>query len=62
MPEIIVTIKKDGSTEVEGKNFKGAGCEKATEAIEQALGKSTSKTLKPEYYETVQEDNSIKIS
>jgi hypothetical protein len=62
MPEVIVTIKPDGSTEVEGKNFHGAGCTKATEAIEAALGKTTAKALKPEYYETVQEDNSIKIT
>lgn len=62
MPEIIVTIKTDGSTEIEGQNFKGNSCAKATEAIEAALGKVKSKKLKPEYYDTVQESDQIKIS
>jgi hypothetical protein len=49
-PEIIVTINPDGSTTVEGMNFTGSGCTKATEAIERALGKKVKQELKPEYF------------
>ena len=35
---IEVTIKPDGKVEIEAIGFKGGSCEKATQAIEQALG------------------------
>ena len=61
MPEIIVTVKPNGETIVEGENFKGSGCKSATEFIEKALGKVASDKLKPEYYETAKLGESIKI-
>jgi fatty acid/phospholipid biosynthesis enzyme len=61
MKEIIVTIKKDGTTEIEGKGFVGNACDKAMEPIEKALGKVAKKKLKSEYYTNVRIDENIKI-
>jgi len=50
---IVVTVKQDGSVEVEAIGFKGNACEKATEAIEKALGiEAAPRKRKPEYYTT----------
>ena len=50
MPEIVITIKQNGETNIEGQNFKDASCAKATEAFEKALGTVASRNKKPEYY------------
>lgn len=59
--EIEVTIKTDGTTVIEGKNFSGAGCEKATAELEKALGTVSIKKHKPEYYETEKVGTGISI-
>ena len=58
---IEVTIKADGTTVIEGKNFTGSGCEKATKELEKALGSVSSRKNKPEYYETEKVGTGISI-
>ena len=48
---IEVTIKTDGKVEIEAIGFKGGACEKATQAIEQALGTVSTRKKKPEFYQ-----------
>lgn len=48
--EIVIDIETDGTVTIEGKNFEGGECTKFTAEIEQALGKVTQRTLKPEYH------------
>ena len=38
-----VTFKKDGSTQIEGHNFKGVACEEATSFLEKLLGSVSGK-------------------
>ena len=45
---ILVRVSESGDIQVEAKGFQGKGCEAATQAIEQALGRSTGRKLKPE--------------
>jgi hypothetical protein len=47
--QIEITFKPDGKVTVEGKNFSGPDCEKASQEIEKALGLTTSKVFKPEH-------------
>lgn len=49
-PIIEVTIAPDGKITIEGKGFKAAACEKATAALEKALGKTVSDHRTSEYY------------
>lgn len=51
-PEIIITVALDGSTTVETIGYKGKSCQDASKAIEIALGKKQSETLKPEFYQS----------
>lgn len=52
MKTITVEVKEDGSVKIEAAGFTGSACEKATEAIEKALGTpSGPRTKKPEYYQ-----------
>jgi NifU-like protein involved in Fe-S cluster formation len=51
MKTINVEIKEDGTVVVQAVGFKGKACELATAAIEQALGKITSKRKTPEWYQ-----------
>jgi hypothetical protein len=46
---IEITFKVDGTCNIEGKEFKGPDCEKATKEIESVLGTVTGKTFKPEH-------------
>jgi hypothetical protein len=46
---ILVRVSPYGDIQVEAEGFQGKGCEAATQAIEQALGKRTGRTLKPEH-------------
>jgi hypothetical protein len=46
---ILVRVAPDGGLTVEADGFQGKGCEAATRAIEDALGKRTGRTLKPEH-------------
>ena len=49
--EIIVDIAPDGSIKIEGNNFVGAECTKATAFLEKALGVAGASTKKREYNE-----------
>jgi hypothetical protein len=49
---IEVTISATGEISIEALNFTGADCEKATKALENALGVSVKQTKKPEYFQT----------
>lgn len=49
-PTIEVTVRPDGSIEVDAVGFHGGTCEQATAFLEQALGPVTTKQRKPEYY------------
>ena len=46
---IHVRVSQNGETTVEADGFQGKGCEAATKAIEEALGKRSSRKLKPEH-------------
>jgi len=46
---ILVRVSPTGDIQVEADGFQGKGCEASTREIEQALGKRTSRTLKPEH-------------
>jgi Protein of unknown function (DUF2997) len=49
LKEIVVTIKKDGTTSIEPtKGFKGTECLKETADLEAALGKLERRDPKPE--------------
>jgi hypothetical protein len=47
---ILVNISPFGEITVEAEGFQGKGCEAATKAIEEALGKSTQRTRKPDFW------------
>lgn len=48
--KIHVRITPDGEITVEAEGYKGNGCEAATKAIEEALGKPGTRSRKPEYW------------
>ena len=47
---IHVRISPEGGISVEADGFKGNGCEAATKAIEEALGKTSKRTRKPDFW------------
>lgn len=52
MKQIKVTITEDAAVTVDATGFKGKQCEVAS-AIEQALGSTKARKLKPEYHQPV---------
>jgi hypothetical protein len=48
--QIHVRISPAGDITVEAQGFQGKGCEAATKAIEDALGKPRERTRKPDYW------------
>jgi Protein of unknown function (DUF2997) len=59
--EIIIEVDDEGTVEVKTHGFKGKACMKASEFIEQALGKVVSTKKTGEYYaEEVKETVRIK--
>jgi hypothetical protein len=52
--KILVRITTAGAITVEADGFNGKGCEAATKAIEEALGKPGTRTRKPEYLRQTQ--------
>lgn len=59
MREVVVRVKKDGSTTIDMNGFTGKGCDGVKEALLQALQqKVVSDDKKPEYFveDTVQEE------
>ena len=52
MKSIIINVSDTGEIKIEAIGFKGNACEKATKAIEQALGAPAGpRTKKPEYFQ-----------
>ena len=47
---ILVRISGSGEIAVEAEGFQGKGCEAATKAIEEALGKNTGRVRKPDFW------------
>ena len=47
---IIVRVSPVGEITVEADGFQGKGCEAATKAIEEALGKPRERTRKPDFW------------
>lgn len=52
MPEIVITIRPDGSTQLETLGFAGAACQQASRFLEDALGARTSEQLTAEFFAT----------
>ena len=51
MKEIVVEIKDDGEIQIETKGFKGKNCVTETEFLKKVLGKETSRSLTPAYWQ-----------
>ena len=47
---IEVVVSPNGDISINAVGFKGADCEKATQALEEALGVVKHRVKKPEYY------------
>lgn len=47
---ILVKVSPTGDLTVEAEGFQGKGCEAATRALEEALGKPGKRTRKPDYW------------
>lgn len=60
MPEILVTIRPDGSTKIDVQGACGPSCADLTRAIEQALGSVTSDVKKSEYSATTSHKQTVK--
>ena len=50
MKQVIVTVSPEGEVKIDAVGFKGNTCEKATAALEQALGLPGKKQKKPDYF------------
>ena len=48
--KIHVRVSPNGDITVEAEGFQGKGCEAATKAIEEALGKTRERTRKPDFW------------
>jgi hypothetical protein len=48
---IEITVDPKGQTTVETRGFTGSQCREASRFVEQALGKTTTEQLKPEFYQ-----------
>ncbi|MEO5714892.1 MAG: DUF2997 domain-containing protein [Luteolibacter sp.] len=48
--QIHVKVSSSGDITVEAHGFKGNGCEAATKAIEEALGKPRERARKPDFW------------
>jgi hypothetical protein len=56
---IEVIVKQDGSLKIDAVGFTGAECEKFTRFLEEALGKPTGRSKKPEHYRQVQRQQRV---
>ena len=50
-PTIEIVVSTTGEFTIEGIGFKGAGCEAATQFLEEALGVVNSRIKKPEFHQ-----------
>jgi hypothetical protein len=48
---IVVTVKPDGTTQVETRGFSGAACRDASRFLEAALGLSAQESFTQEFYQ-----------
>lgn len=55
MKQIAIVVDKKGGVVIEAMNFTGSSCTDATRPFEKALGVVAQDVMKPEYYETQQE-------
>ena len=51
---IHIRVSPTGEITVEADGFQGKGCEAATKAIEEALGKTKARVRKPEFWRQAQ--------
>lgn len=51
--KILVRVSPVGEISVEAEGFQGKGCEAATKAIEDALGKPRERTRKPQFWRPI---------
>ena len=54
MPQVIITISRDGQSKVETKAVTGSGCQSLSRELEAALGKTTGDEKKPEFFQASQ--------
>lgn len=54
---ILVKVSPIGEITVEAEGFQGKGCEAATKAIEEALGKPRVRTRKPDFWRQFNRQN-----
>ena len=47
-----ITIRPDGSSEIETKGFSGSECRQASEFLERALGQRSSEQLTAEFHQS----------
>ncbi len=59
--QIEVVIGRDGKTTIEGKGFTGGTCLKETKLLEEALGKVSSRAMKPEASNTTSATENVKV-
>lgn len=57
MPRIIIDIGPTGDASIEAEGYKGRQCQLDTEKLEKALGRTTSDTKKPEYFQQASQQN-----
>jgi hypothetical protein len=48
---IAITVSPEGEVSIEAVGFKGNACEKATAALEKAMGAIKTRTKKPEFFQ-----------
>lgn len=54
MKRIEVTISPKGETKIEAFGYVGDSCRAATKQLESSLGTCSSKSLKPEFYQSTE--------
>ena len=52
-PTIEVTVKPDGTTQVETRGFSGSACRDASQFLEATLGQSAEESFTQEYFQQV---------
>jgi hypothetical protein len=58
---IEITVSPIGEVSIDALGFKGSGCEKATQFLEEALGVTAKKVKKPEFQQTSVDHNQQKV-
>jgi hypothetical protein len=58
---IEVVVDAAGQIKIDAVGFQGADCEKATAFLEEALGRTTERQKKPEYYRQVRRQQRVEL-